>query len=80
MLEDVVVQRIFGLKRDERWDYSKIHNTEFSTLYFSHNITKVTKTTSAVAGVAVPSIAVFAYVFYIAGDMQVACPSCVTDV
>jgi hypothetical protein len=44
VFENIVLRRIFGLKRDKvkrKWE--KLHNKEFCALYFSPNIIRVIK-------------------------------------
>jgi hypothetical protein len=44
LFEDRVTRRIFGPKRDEvTGEWRKLHNEEFSDLYFSPNVIRVTK-------------------------------------
>jgi hypothetical protein len=44
VLENRVLRRIFGLRRNEvAWDWSKLHNEELNVLYSSPNIIGVIK-------------------------------------
>jgi len=41
--ENRVLRRIFGPKREEDGSWRKLHNDEFHSLYYSHNILRVIK-------------------------------------
>jgi hypothetical protein len=44
VFENVVLRRIYGLKKDEvTGEWRKLHNEELNNLYCSHNIVRVIK-------------------------------------
>ena len=43
VLENRILRRIFGPKRDENWEWRRLHNEELHRLYRSPNIVRVIK-------------------------------------
>jgi hypothetical protein len=43
VFQNRILRRIFGPKRDENWEWSRLHNEELHSLYRSPNIVRVIK-------------------------------------
>ena len=43
VFENMILRRIFGLKRDENWEWRRLHNEKLRSFYRSPNIVRVKK-------------------------------------
>ena len=50
VFENRILRRIFGPKRDENWEWRRLHNEELHSLYRSPNIVRVIKSRLKWAG------------------------------